>query len=92
MKRAPTCPPAVCPALAGSAITRPATPAAAPNPIVPRRAADPSAGLTTSTDHAAPFAIGEFPDRHIRHLDDHLRLDAVGTATDRADATFRIGA
>ncbi|MFC5291125.1 AbfB domain-containing protein [Actinokineospora guangxiensis] len=31
-----------------------------------------------------------FPDRHVRHLNGNVRIDPVGTATERADATFTV--
>ncbi|MEO3746424.1 AbfB domain-containing protein [Plantactinospora sp. B5E13] len=46
------------------------------------------AGLADGS--AASFQSYNFPDRYIRHYDYQLRLDPVGTATERADATFRI--
>ncbi|WP_026930454.1 glycoside hydrolase family 43 protein [Glycomyces tenuis] len=36
------------------------------------------------------FRSYNFPDRYLRHYDYRLRLDPVATASDRADATFRI--
>lgn len=46
------------------------------------------AGLADGS--AASFQSYNFPDRYLRHYDYQLRLDPVGTATERADATFRI--
>jgi beta-xylosidase len=46
------------------------------------------AGLADSS--AVSFQSFNFPDRYIRHFNYLLRLDPVSTATDRADATFRI--
>ncbi|OLF16351.1 glycoside hydrolase family 43 protein [Actinophytocola xanthii] len=37
------------------------------------------------------FRSHNLPDRHLRHAGYLLRVDPVSTATDRADATFRIG-
>lgn len=37
-----------------------------------------------------PWQSYNFTDRYIRHSNYVLRLDPVSTATDRADATFRI--
>jgi hypothetical protein len=45
-------------------------------------------GLADSS--AASFQSYNFPDRYLRHADYLLRLDPISTATDRADATFRI--
>lgn len=45
-------------------------------------------GLADSS--AVSFQSYNFTDRYIRHADNLLRLDPVSTATDRADATFRI--
>ncbi|MEV3936841.1 glycoside hydrolase family 43 protein [Glycomyces sp. NPDC049804] len=38
----------------------------------------------------ASFRSHNFPDRHLRHYDYALRIDPIGTATARADATFRV--
>jgi hypothetical protein len=46
------------------------------------------AGLADSA--AVSFQSVNFTDRYIRHSNYLLRLDPVSTATDRADATFRI--
>lgn len=46
------------------------------------------AGLADSS--AVSFQSLNFPGRYIRRYDYLLRLDPVSTATDRADATFRI--
>ncbi|MGI5151589.1 AbfB domain-containing protein [Plantactinospora sp. CA-294935] len=46
------------------------------------------AGLADSA--AVSFQSVNFTDRYIRHSNYVLRLDPVSTATDRADATFRI--
>jgi hypothetical protein len=37
------------------------------------------------------FRSCNVPTRYIRHADYALRIDPLSTATDRADATFRIG-
>ncbi|MEO6085236.1 MAG: glycoside hydrolase family 43 protein, partial [Umezawaea sp.] len=59
-----------------------------------------SAFAAAATFHRVPgladntwtsFRSHDFPDRHLRHANYVLRVDAVGTAADRADATFRIG-
>lgn len=46
------------------------------------------AGLADAT--AVSFQSYSHPDRYLRHYDYALRLDAIATATARADATFRI--
>ncbi|MDA1358739.1 AbfB domain-containing protein [Glycomyces luteolus] len=46
------------------------------------------AGLADAT--AVSFQSYNHPDRYLRHYDYALRLDTIGTATARADATFRI--
>jgi hypothetical protein len=46
------------------------------------------AGLADSA--AVSFQSYNFPDRYIRHYNYLLRLDPISTATDRADATFRV--
>ncbi|WP_033437879.1 glycoside hydrolase family 43 protein [Saccharothrix sp. NRRL B-16314] len=47
------------------------------------------AGLANSA--WTSFRSHNFPDRHLRHADYVLRIDPIGTAADRADATFQIG-
>ncbi|WP_211234794.1 AbfB domain-containing protein [Glycomyces arizonensis] len=32
----------------------------------------------------------DHPDRHLRHYAFELRIDPIGTDTERADATFRV--
>ncbi|MGW2855484.1 AbfB domain-containing protein, partial [Streptomyces sp. NPDC001215] len=39
----------------------------------------------------ASFRSYNFPTRYIRHSDYVLRIDPISTATDRQDATFRVG-
>jgi hypothetical protein len=46
------------------------------------------AGLADSG--AVSFQSYNFTDRYLRHADYVLRIDPIGTATERADATFRI--
>ncbi|KAB8194767.1 alpha-L-arabinofuranosidase [Nonomuraea phyllanthi] len=46
------------------------------------------AGLTDSA--WSSFRSYNFPDRYLRHFDYLLRIDPISTATDRADATFRV--
>ncbi|WP_416904422.1 family 43 glycosylhydrolase [Micromonospora echinospora] len=46
------------------------------------------AGLSDAS--AVSFQSYSFPDRYIRHANYLLRLDTIGTATARADATFRL--
>jgi GH43 family beta-xylosidase len=46
------------------------------------------AGLADAS--AVSFQSANFPDRYLRHSDYLLRLDAITTATGRADATFRL--
>ncbi|GAA1036013.1 hypothetical protein GCM10009557_45580 [Virgisporangium ochraceum] len=46
------------------------------------------AGLADGS--AVSFQSYNFPDRYLRHFNYLLRIDPVATATDRADATFRI--
>lgn len=46
------------------------------------------AGLASSS--WSSFRSYNFPDRYIRHYGYSLRLDPVGTAVERADATFRV--
>lgn len=47
------------------------------------------AGLADST--WSSFRSYNFPTRYIRHSDYVLRIDPIATATERADATFRVG-
>ncbi|MDW8806547.1 glycoside hydrolase family 43 protein [Streptomyces scabiei] len=47
------------------------------------------AGLADST--WSSFRSYNFPTRYIRHSDYVLRIDPISTATERADATFRVG-
>ncbi|WP_228011356.1 glycoside hydrolase family 43 protein [Nonomuraea phyllanthi] len=46
------------------------------------------AGLADSA--WSSFRSYNFPDRYLRHFDYLLRIDPISTATDRADATFRV--
>ncbi len=41
---------------------------------------------------ARSLRSANFPDRHVRHLGGVTRIDPVSTSTERADATFTIGA
>ena len=47
------------------------------------------AGLADAT--WSSFRSHNFPTRYIRHSDYVLRIDPVATASDRQDATFRVG-